>query len=136
MWFGEPHSFPETGSPTRLSTSGRQRYEGWSCIRRLRMNGSVPLLAQHAFMAYIGWNLVSYSFFSIVIQISGSIHILPYLQRPWINHKIKRRNKVPTSRYSLQKSQIWQLKYVIMKFVPKALYWCWFCKHFHTRNVK
>jgi len=32
MWFGEPHPFPERGSPTRLSASGQQRYEGWSCI--------------------------------------------------------------------------------------------------------
>jgi len=31
MSFGEPHPFPERGSPTRLSTSGRQSYEGWSC---------------------------------------------------------------------------------------------------------
>jgi len=31
MWFGEPHPFPERGSPTRLSASGQQSYEGWSC---------------------------------------------------------------------------------------------------------
>jgi len=31
MWFGEPNPFPERGSPTILSTSGQQRYEGWSC---------------------------------------------------------------------------------------------------------
>jgi len=31
MWFGEPHPFPVRGSPTRLSTSEQQRYEGWSC---------------------------------------------------------------------------------------------------------
>jgi len=31
MWFGEPHPFPEGGSPTRLSASGQQSYEGWSC---------------------------------------------------------------------------------------------------------
>ena len=31
MWFGEPHPFPERGSPTGLSTSGQQSYEGWSC---------------------------------------------------------------------------------------------------------
>ena len=31
MWFGEPHSFPVKGSPTRLSVSGQQSYEGWSC---------------------------------------------------------------------------------------------------------
>ena len=31
MWFGEPHPFPERGSPTRLSASGQQGYEGWSC---------------------------------------------------------------------------------------------------------
>jgi hypothetical protein len=31
MWFGEPHPFPERGSPTILSMSGKQRYEGWSC---------------------------------------------------------------------------------------------------------
>jgi hypothetical protein len=31
MWFGEPHPFPERGSPTLLSTSGQQRYEGWWC---------------------------------------------------------------------------------------------------------
>ena len=31
MWFGEPHPFPERGSPTKLSASGEQRYEGWSC---------------------------------------------------------------------------------------------------------
>jgi len=30
---GEPHPFRERGSPTRLSASGQQRYEGWSCIR-------------------------------------------------------------------------------------------------------
>ena len=30
MWFGEPHPFPERGSPTELSTSGQQSYEGWS----------------------------------------------------------------------------------------------------------
>ena len=28
MWFGEPHSFPEKGSPTRLSTSGQQVTKG------------------------------------------------------------------------------------------------------------
>ena len=32
MWFGEPQPFPERGSPIRLSTSGQQRYEGWSCV--------------------------------------------------------------------------------------------------------
>jgi len=32
MWFGEPHPFPERGSPTGLSASGQQRYKGWSCI--------------------------------------------------------------------------------------------------------
>ena len=31
MWFGEPHPFPERGSPTRLSASGQQSYKGWSC---------------------------------------------------------------------------------------------------------
>ena len=31
MWFGEPHPFPERGSPTRLSVSGQQNYKGWSC---------------------------------------------------------------------------------------------------------
>ena len=31
MWFGEPHPFPERGSPTRLSALGQQSYEGWSC---------------------------------------------------------------------------------------------------------
>jgi len=31
MWFGEPHPFPERGSPTRLSASGQESYEGWSC---------------------------------------------------------------------------------------------------------
>ena len=31
MWFGEPHPFPKRVSPTRLSTSGQQSYEGWSC---------------------------------------------------------------------------------------------------------
>jgi len=31
MWFGEPHSFSERESPTRLSTSGQQSYEGWPC---------------------------------------------------------------------------------------------------------
>ena len=31
MWFGEPHPFPERGSPTRLGASGQQSYEGWSC---------------------------------------------------------------------------------------------------------
>ena len=29
MWFGEPRPFPERGSPTRLSTSWQQSYEGW-----------------------------------------------------------------------------------------------------------
>jgi len=33
MWFGEPHSFPEIRSPTRLSTSGQQIYKGWPCWR-------------------------------------------------------------------------------------------------------
>jgi len=27
MWFGEPHPFPETGSPTGPSASGQQSYE-------------------------------------------------------------------------------------------------------------
>ena len=31
MRFGEPHPFPKRGSPTRLSASGQQSYEGWSC---------------------------------------------------------------------------------------------------------
>jgi len=31
MWFGEPHPFPERGSPNRLSASGQQNYKGWSC---------------------------------------------------------------------------------------------------------
>jgi len=31
MWFGEPNPFPRRGSPTRLSASGQQSYEGWSC---------------------------------------------------------------------------------------------------------
>jgi hypothetical protein len=34
MWFGEPHPFPERGSPTILSASGQKRYKGWSCRRR------------------------------------------------------------------------------------------------------
>ena len=28
MWFGEPHPFPERGSPTRLGAWGQQSYEG------------------------------------------------------------------------------------------------------------
>ena len=28
---GESHPFPERGSPNRLSASGQQSYEGWSC---------------------------------------------------------------------------------------------------------
>jgi hypothetical protein len=31
MWFGEPHPFPQRGSPTTLSASVQQSYEGWSC---------------------------------------------------------------------------------------------------------
>jgi len=31
MWFGEPHPFSERGSPTGMSASGQQSYEGWSC---------------------------------------------------------------------------------------------------------
>jgi len=31
MRFGEPHPFPETGSPTTLSASGQQSYKGRSC---------------------------------------------------------------------------------------------------------
>ena len=31
MWLGEPHPFPQRGSPTRLSTSGQQSYKGRSC---------------------------------------------------------------------------------------------------------
>jgi len=31
MWFGEPHPFPERGSPTGLSASGQQSYEVRSC---------------------------------------------------------------------------------------------------------
>jgi len=31
MWIGEPHPFPERGSPTGLSASGQQSYEGGSC---------------------------------------------------------------------------------------------------------
>ena len=30
MRFGEPHPFPVSGSPTGLSASGQQSYEGWS----------------------------------------------------------------------------------------------------------
>jgi len=28
MWFGEPHPFPERGSPTRLGESGQQITKG------------------------------------------------------------------------------------------------------------
>jgi len=31
MWFGEPHPFPERGSPTGLSASEQRSYKGWSC---------------------------------------------------------------------------------------------------------
>jgi len=31
MWFGEPHVFPERGSPTILSMLGQKRYKGWLC---------------------------------------------------------------------------------------------------------
>ena len=31
MWFGEPHPFPERGSPIRLSVSEEQRYKGRTC---------------------------------------------------------------------------------------------------------
>jgi len=31
MWFGEPHPFPERGSPTKLRMSGQQSYKGWPC---------------------------------------------------------------------------------------------------------
>jgi len=31
MRFGEPHSFPETGSSIKLRRSGQQSYKGWSC---------------------------------------------------------------------------------------------------------
>ena len=31
MWFGEPHPFPERGSPTGLGVWRQQSYEGWSC---------------------------------------------------------------------------------------------------------
>jgi len=34
MRFGEPHPFPVSGSPTGLSASGQQSYEGWSCRNR------------------------------------------------------------------------------------------------------
>jgi len=40
MCFGEPHPFPERGSPTRLSASGKQSYEGW--FWRVREDLTLP----------------------------------------------------------------------------------------------
>jgi len=40
MWFGEPHLFPERGSLTRLSASGQQSYEGWSCRKFFSLSTS------------------------------------------------------------------------------------------------
>jgi hypothetical protein len=31
MRFDEPHPSPKRSSPSRLSTSGQTRYQGWSC---------------------------------------------------------------------------------------------------------
>ena len=44
MWFGEPHPFPKRGSPTRLSVSGQQSYEGWSCRVRNSALRDLPLI--------------------------------------------------------------------------------------------
>ena len=45
MWFGEPHPFPERGSPTRLRASGQQSYEGRSCrtLCKLKSTGHLKL---------------------------------------------------------------------------------------------
>jgi len=43
MWFGEPQPFPERVSPTGLSASGQQRYEGWSCIKHSRGYNDVKI---------------------------------------------------------------------------------------------
>ena len=42
MWFGERHPFPERRSPTRLSASGQQRYEGWQCRARNKKKPGRP----------------------------------------------------------------------------------------------
>ena len=49
MWFGEPHPFPERGSSTGLSASGKQSYEGWSC-RSYRGNQNTPCMFNNVFL--------------------------------------------------------------------------------------
>ena len=50
MWFGEPHPFPERGSPTGLSASGQQSYEGWSC--RIWLSTLCTLVLQDFNLSY------------------------------------------------------------------------------------
>jgi len=47
MWFGEPHPFPERGSPTGLSATGQQSYEGWSLDRGQLVNFTPRTLYAH-----------------------------------------------------------------------------------------
>jgi len=56
MCFGEPHPFPERGSPTKLSASGQQSYEGWSC----RLLRHYKLLTKKSFprgWLWEGWRI-------------------------------------------------------------------------------
>ena len=55
MWFGEPHPFPERGSPTILGMSGLQRYEGWSCIAlKTKTDASSPVRKSVAYECGVG----------------------------------------------------------------------------------
>ena len=53
MWFGEPQPFPERGSPTGLSTSGQQSYEGWAFRRAI---GICHASYVDRLLARSGWN--------------------------------------------------------------------------------
>jgi hypothetical protein len=66
MWFGEPHPFPERGSPTRLSASGQQSYKGWSCrnFTQYRFYPFVPQKRVHLNLdkRFSGWKVQSVPF--------------------------------------------------------------------------
>ena len=76
MWFGEPHPFPERGSPTRLSASGQQSYEGWSC-RLLppytaRLNSVAGVVSRREFCVLndIQWRMLQWTMLQRMVFIN------------------------------------------------------------------
>ena len=134
MWFGEPHPFPERGSPTRLSASGQRSYEGWSCRIPLRYPLSrrrFPLCSLYTcnIQTFCTGNIIHLLCFRYTLQLGRAVSSFILLRLPQVfrRHLLTKRVRAWMLRIFLVSSATRRIiNFVLRIFLPVAnLYATW-----------